>query len=172
MTTSFRAALVSALLLGGACATTNITHPPEADATFDVVIRHARIVDGTGNPWYQGDVGIRGDRIAAVGNIAASATARRTIDGTGLVVAPGFIDMLGHSERTLLTRPTAVSKITQGITSEITGEVDSAWPNGTPSSPSTDPWHSLGGCASPSSSAEGRRSISVPTWPLVRCAER
>jgi N-acyl-D-amino-acid deacylase len=98
-----------------------------ASGTYDLLIRGGRIVDGTGSPWYRGDVLVRGDRIAAVGLIAV-AQARDTIDATGLVVAPGFIDMLGHSEYPLLRNGAAVSKITQGITSEITGEVTSVVP--------------------------------------------
>ncbi len=94
---------------------------------YDLLIRGGRIVDGTGSPWYRGDVAIRGDRIAAVG-LLPGARARDTIDATGLVVAPGFIDMLGHSEYPLLRDGRAVSKITQGITSEITGEVTSVVP--------------------------------------------
>jgi N-acyl-D-amino-acid deacylase len=96
-------------------------------ATYDVLIVNGRIVDGTGSPWFLGSVAVRGDRIAAVGLLPA-AQARDTIDAAGLVVAPGFIDMLGHSEYRLLLHPGADSKITQGITTEITGEVTSVVP--------------------------------------------
>ncbi|MCI0353710.1 MAG: D-aminoacylase [Acidobacteria bacterium] len=95
---------------------------------YDVLIRNGRVVDGSGNPWVYADVGIRGDRIVFVGRAPAAATAHRAIDATGLVVAPGFIDMLGQSELSLLIDPRAVSKITQGITSEITGEGGSVAP--------------------------------------------
>ncbi|MGH9531737.1 MAG: TonB family protein [Terriglobales bacterium] len=95
---------------------------------YDVLIRNGRVVDGSGNPWVYADVGIRGDRIVFVGRAPASASAQRTIDATGLVVAPGFIDMLGQSEISLLIDPRAVSKITQGITTEITGEGSSVAP--------------------------------------------
>lgn len=88
---------------------------------------NARILDGTGSPWYKGDVAIRGDRIAAVGLLRA-AQARDTIDANGLIVSPGWIDMLGHSEYALLSDGRALSKITQGITTEITGEVTSVIP--------------------------------------------
>ena len=122
---------------------------PGEGAAYDVVIRHGRIVDGAGTPWYTGDVALRGDRIALVGVVPSDAAARRTIDARGLVVAPGFIDMLGHSEFALLQQPRALSKITQGITSEITGEVESAWPNTVPTARETraaeQPWSSLGG---------------------------
>ncbi|HLA13424.1 MAG TPA: D-aminoacylase [Gemmatimonadaceae bacterium] len=115
-------------------------------AAFDVLITNARVVDGTGNPWYRGVVGITGDRISYVGPGVSGLTGRRIIDAKDQVVAPGFIDMLGHSEFSILRGPHAVSKITQGITSEITGEVHSAWPHrmlGEPPDP-RQPWHSLG----------------------------
>jgi len=88
---------------------------------YDVVIRNGRIVDGTGSPWYAGDVAIRAGRIAAIGHLE-DATAKRTIDAHGMVVAPGFIDMLGQSETSILVNPHLPSKIYQGITTEVTGE--------------------------------------------------
>ncbi|HZG41778.1 MAG TPA: D-aminoacylase [Longimicrobium sp.] len=103
------------------------TAPAPAIAPYDILIRNGMIVDGTGSPWYRGDVALRGDRIAAVGQLRM-AQARDTIDATGLVVSPGWIDMLGHSEYPLLRDGRAISKITQGITSEITGEVTSVVP--------------------------------------------
>ena len=117
-----------------------------ASAPYDILITNARIVDGTGNPWYRGAVATRGDRIAYVGPALNGLTATRVIDAHEQVVAPGFIDMLGHSEFVILHGPHAVSKITQGITSEITGEVSSAWPNvalGHQPNPRY-PWRSLG----------------------------
>jgi len=98
-----------------------------ATSPYDIVIRNARIVDGTGSPWYAGDVAIRGGRISAIGNLV-DAPARRTIDARGMVVAPGFIDMLGQSELTILMNPHLPSKIYQGITTEITGEGSSIAP--------------------------------------------
>ncbi len=89
--------------------------------SFDVLITGGRIVDGTGSPWYLGDVGISGDRITAIGQLASRRAATR-IDATNLVVSPGFIDMLGQSEFNVLVDGRAASKITQGITTEITGE--------------------------------------------------
>jgi len=94
---------------------------------FDVVIVHGHIVDGTGSPWYSGDVGIRNGHIAAIGDLA-TAPSRQKIDARGQVVAPGFIDMLGQSEMTILVDPRLPSKIYQGITTEITGEGGSAAP--------------------------------------------
>jgi N-acyl-D-amino-acid deacylase len=98
-----------------------------ATTPYDLVIRDGRIVDGTGSPWYTGDIAIRGGRVAAIGHLA-DAPARRTIDARGMVVAPGFIDMLGQSELTILVNPHLPSKIYQGITTEITGEGGSIAP--------------------------------------------
>lgn len=109
------------LLLFAALAQTAAAQP------FDIVIRNGHIIDGTGSPWYTGDVGIRGGRIAAVGKLDG-APARRMLDARGMVVAPGFIDMLGQSELTILVNPHLPSKIYQGITTEITGEGSSAAP--------------------------------------------
>ena len=94
---------------------------------YDLVIRNGHIVDGTGSPWYAGDVAIRDGRIAAVGPVLG-AKAGKTIDAHGMVVAPGFIDMLGQSDLTILVRPDLPSKIFQGITTEFTGEGSSAAP--------------------------------------------
>ena len=94
---------------------------------FDIVITNGHIIDGTGSPWYSGDIGIRDGKIAAIGNLSTSAR-KRTIDAAGKVVAPGFIDMLGQSELTILVDPRLPSKIYQGITSEITGEGSSIAP--------------------------------------------
>lgn len=98
-----------------------------AAQSFDLVIINGHIIDGTGSPWYSGDVGIRNGRIAALGNLSESAR-KRTIDAHGRAVAPGFIDMLGQSEATILVDPRLPSKIYQGITTEITGEGGSAAP--------------------------------------------
>jgi len=94
---------------------------------YDVVIRNGHIIDGTGSPWYSGDIAIQGGRIAAIGQLA-QAEAKRSIDARGMVVAPGFIDMLGQSELTILVNPHLPSKIFQGITTEITGEGGSVAP--------------------------------------------
>ena len=99
----------------------------QTSAPYDLIIRNGHIIDGTGSPWYSGDIGIRNGRIAAIGFLGA-AQAKRTIDAHGMVVAPGFIDMLGQSELTILVNPHLPSKIFQGITTEITGEGGSAAP--------------------------------------------
>src|SRR5437660_8145554 len=99
---------------------------PQA-SPFDLVIVNGHVIDGTGSPWYSGDVGIRGGKIVAIG-ILKDAPRTRTIDAHGMVVAPGFIDMLGQSELTILVDPRLPSKIYQGITTEITGEGGSAAP--------------------------------------------
>ncbi len=95
--------------------------------SFDVLIIGGRIVDGTGAPWYRGDIGIAGDRIVAVGDLTG-ASATTTIAARNLVVAPGFIDMLGQSEFNVLVDNRAASKITQGVTTEVTGEGSSIAP--------------------------------------------
>jgi N-acyl-D-amino-acid deacylase len=102
-------------------------HAAPVPQSFDVIIINGHIIDGTGSPWYSGDVGIRAGKIAAVGNLG-DAQRDRTIDAHGMVVAPGFIDMLGQSELTILVDPRLPSKIYQGITTEITGEGGSAAP--------------------------------------------
>jgi len=94
---------------------------------YDLILKSGWIVDGTGNPRYRGDVAVRGDRIAAVGFLGG-AQARETLDVKGLVVAPGFIDMMGQSEINALIDNRVFSKITQGVTTEVTGEGGSVAP--------------------------------------------
>jgi N-acyl-D-amino-acid deacylase len=141
---TIKAVAAFAVCLTAACASV----PPRSvgSRSYDILITNARIVDGSGNPWYRGSVATIGERIAYVGPSIMGLQAHRVIDAQGQVVAPGFIDMLGHSEFAILRGPHAVSKITQGITSEITGEVSSAWPNvalGEQPNPRY-PWRSLG----------------------------
>jgi dihydroorotase/N-acyl-D-amino-acid deacylase len=124
-----RTAAMAVLLVFSACGLSaqrgaNPSGPPEQ---FDIVIANGHIIDGTGSPWYSGDVGIRTGRIAAIGNLKESPR-KQTIDAHGQVVAPGFIDMLGQSELTMLVNPRVPSKIYQGITTEVTGEGNSAAP--------------------------------------------
>src|SRR5207247_11026769 len=94
---------------------------------YDIVIRNGHVIDGTGSPWYSADIAIRDGRIAAIGALTGAA-ARRTIDARHMAVTPGFIDMLGQSELSILVNPHLPSKIFQGITTEITGEGNSAAP--------------------------------------------
>ncbi len=93
----------------------------EESNDYDVIIKNGRIIDGAGNPWVSGDLAIRGARIVKIGKLEG-ARAKRVIDARGLVVSPGFIDMLGQSEMALLIDNRAISKLSQGITTEITGE--------------------------------------------------
>jgi dihydroorotase/N-acyl-D-amino-acid deacylase len=97
------------------------------ESSYDLIIRNGHIIDGTGNPWYAADVGVRGDRIVAIGDLSGQHAARE-IDATGRVVTPGFIDMLGQSEQALLLDNRSLSKLSQGITSEITGENATVFP--------------------------------------------
>ena len=129
-TTALMAALaVGAALLAAAC--TEAGPPsgqPADDAPFDVLLTEARVVDGAGNPWFRADIGLRGDRIAAVGNLSGRA-ASRTIAAADRVVAPGFVDMMGQASLVLITDPpSAESKLRQGITTYLSGEGGSPAP--------------------------------------------
>jgi len=101
----------------------NSTQAPQ----YDLLIKRGRIVDGSGRAGYVADLAVKDDRIAAIGNLS-QATAARVIDAQGLVVAPGFIDLLGQSETYLLIDPRAMSKVMMGVTTEITGEGESIAP--------------------------------------------
>jgi N-acyl-D-amino-acid deacylase len=121
-----RGTFVAAVLVAGV--TVYGTHALRAQgAAYDVLIRGGHIVDGTGNPWFAGDVGIKNGRIAAVGRLP-NATASRVVDATGRVVAPGFIDLHTHSDISLLADGTAQSKVRQGVTLDIMGESTSVAP--------------------------------------------
>ena len=126
------ASILLLALIAGLRAAARNNPTPAATEPYDTVITGGRVVDGTGNPWFSADVGIRDGRVAAIGALCApahgSCPARRTIDASGLYVTPGFIDMLGQSEITVLVDGRAESKIRQGITSEITGEGESVAP--------------------------------------------
>lgn len=123
------AALVAGVaLLAAACAETGSPSGQMDAARFDVLLTDARVVDGAGNPWFRADIGLRGDRIAAVGNLSGRA-ASRTIDAADRVVAPGFVDMMGQASLVLITDPpSAESKLRQGITTYLSGEGGSAAP--------------------------------------------
>jgi dihydroorotase/N-acyl-D-amino-acid deacylase len=112
--------LLIVLVLGLSC-------QPLPEGPYDILIHNGKIVDGTGNPWYEGDIAIYGEKILAIGKLDAK-IAKRVIDVGGKVVAPGFIDMLGQSEHSILMDNRAMSKISQGITTEINGEGESAAP--------------------------------------------
>src|SRR5580698_6146222 len=121
---AFGLAMLSAVLVSSAG---GADRAAPASAPFDLIIEHGHDIDGTGAPWYAADVGIRAGRIAAIGRLDQAA-AKQRIDAAGRVVAPGFIDMLGQSELTILVDPSLPSKIFQGITTEITGEGNSVAP--------------------------------------------
>lgn len=112
---------LSTLLLCGPAGAAGPAEP------FDLIVAGGRVLDGTGAPWFVADVGVRGDRIAAIGDLGKE-RARRRVEARGRYVAPGFIDMLGQSEYFVLVDPRAASKVTQGITTELTGEGDSIAP--------------------------------------------
>jgi N-acyl-D-amino-acid deacylase len=126
---SFPAVRIAAVLVGLSLTVGGalLRAADNANSTYDLIIEHGRVVDGTGAPWFAADVGIRAGHVAAIGRLD-KATARQRIDAAGRVVAPGFIDMLGQSELTLLVNPHVPSKIFQGITTEITGEGQSVAP--------------------------------------------
>jgi N-acyl-D-amino-acid deacylase len=123
-TTRFAAAFIG---LSFTCGGTLSLAAENAVPAYDLIIEHGRVVDGTGAPWFAADVGIRAGHVAAIGRLD-KARAKQRIDAAGRVVAPGFIDMLGQSELTLLVNPHVPSKIFQGITTEITGEGQSVAP--------------------------------------------
>jgi dihydroorotase/N-acyl-D-amino-acid deacylase len=125
---------VAALLCCAGFAGVHVFAQSAPGTPYDVLIRNGHIVDGTGSPWYSGDLAIRDGRIAAIGVLCprtapdSACPAKQTIDAAGRVVAPGFIDMLGQSELSILVNPHLPSKIYQGITTEITGEGGSIAP--------------------------------------------
>ncbi len=114
------ARLAAVLLLAG-CTVSGAGANPDTDPAFDVLIRGGRVIDGTGSPWFRADVGVKDGRIAAVGQLADQ-PAKEVIDATGMVVTPGFIDMHTHSDWSLLADGRGMSKIRQGVTTEIIGE--------------------------------------------------
>jgi len=121
------------------CATT----PAPTPSTLDLKITNGRIVDGTGSPWYRGDVGIRGDRIVAIGDLS-STPAAATIDAQNRMVAPGFIDLLGWSQTTAIEYPQLEPKVRQGVTTEVAGEGTSPGPNRPERVRAGERWATLG----------------------------
>ncbi len=116
-----RAVLATIALLTAACAT------QPKPLMLDLKIINGRIIDGTGAPWYRGDVGVRGDSIVSIGELA-SVPATTTIDARGNIVSPGFIDLLGQSQGSVFVDPHLEAKVRQGITTEVTGEGSSPGP--------------------------------------------
>ena len=129
MTSAMRLALLA--LLAFTCAEPQpAAKPPAAAAAhhdYDVIIRHGEVIDGTGSPARRADIGIRGDAISAIGDLA-NATAATTLEAKGQIVAPGFIDLLGNSQSAVLIDPRLEGKIRQGVTTEVTGEGHSPGP--------------------------------------------
>ncbi|MEO6486584.1 MAG: D-aminoacylase, partial [Thermoanaerobaculia bacterium] len=127
---------VAAMLLTS-CATTPKQLP------LDLKIANGRILDGTGAPWFRGDIGVRGDRIVAIGNLADTA-ATSTIDARGQIVSPGFIDLLGQSQGTAVTDPHLEAKVRQGVTTEVTGEHFTPGPVAAADTTDRNRWTTLG----------------------------
>ncbi|MEP6743323.1 MAG: D-aminoacylase, partial [bacterium] len=99
----------------------------KASAQYDLLIKNGRVIDGSGRPAYNADLEIKGDRVVRIGKLI-DARATRVIDVKGMIVAPGFIDMLGQSETYMLIDPRIMSKVMMGVTTEITGEGESIAP--------------------------------------------
>lgn len=117
--------LLSVTALFASTLSTNSTASPPPQ--YDILIKNGRVIDGTGRQSFVADVALKGERIVRIGKLG-NARARRVIDAKGLIVAPGFIDLLGQSETNLLVDPRAMSKVMQGVTTEITGEGSSVAP--------------------------------------------
>lgn len=120
------------------CATAPTTKP-----MLDLKITNGRILDGTGAPWFRGDVGVRGDVIVAVGDLG-DMPAKSTIDAANRIVSPGFIDLLGWSQTSVIADPDLESKVRQGVTTEIAGEGVSPGPRRAERVTKDEPWQTLG----------------------------
>src|SRR5437868_10925903 len=126
-----RSLLLSLTTVLGACSRAMQTAPAVPNGPYDVVITNGRVVDGTGSPWFYGDVALSGDRIVRIvpAGLLANAPARERVDARGMVVAPGVIDIQAQSYVPLLTGDSrVVSMITQGVTTMILGEGDTPAP--------------------------------------------
>jgi N-acyl-D-amino-acid deacylase len=121
------------------CATTSAP----TQSALDLKITNGRIVDGTGAPWFRGDVGVRGDRIVAIGDLA-NTPAASTIDAQNRMVAPGFIDLLGWSQTIAFEYPQLEPKVRQGVTTEVAGEGESPGPNRSDNVKANERWATLG----------------------------
>src|SRR3990172_4453048 len=140
---TMRSASILLPALVAACAGRTTAAPPAPETTpYDLIIQGGRVVDGTGAAWFHGDVAIRGDRIARVTprGVLANAPARERIDAAGMIVAPGFIDIQGQSDVEFTVGDgRVVSKVTQGITTEILGEGGTPAPTNEKTNPQ-GPW--------------------------------
>jgi N-acyl-D-amino-acid deacylase len=110
---------------------------------LDLKITNGRILDGTGAPWFRGDVGVRGDVIVAVGDLSDT-PAKSTIDAANRIVSPGFIDLLGWSQTSVMEDPDLEAKVRQGVTTEIAGEGESPAPRLPEKVTKAEPWQTLG----------------------------
>lgn len=116
---------------------------PTSNATLDLKITNGRILDGTGSPWFRGDVGVRRDRIVAIGDLSDTPAAS-TLDAAGRVVSPGFIDLLGWSPTTAISDPHLEAKVRQGVTTEVAGEGTSPGPSSPDRVDRVERWPTLG----------------------------
>lgn len=132
-----RRVLLPVALLLASCATA------PKPTMLDLKITNGRIIDGTGAPWFRGDVGVRGNTIVAVGNLAGS-PATTTIDAHDQIISPGFIDLLGQSQNAVLEDPHLEAKVRQGVTTEVTGEGFSPGPEKPATEPGQRTWLTLG----------------------------
>lgn len=130
-------------MTAASCTTTQPSPVPDPAPVLDLKITNGRIVDGTGAPWFRGDIGVRGDRIVAIGDLSGS-PATSTLDAGGRMVAPGFIDLLGWSQTTAIGDPHLEAKVRQGVTTEVTGEGHSPGPVGPDRVRAGQTWPTLG----------------------------
>jgi len=120
MRTNFQIALTALLMLVLSFVTLAQRQRETSSQSFDIIIKGGTVYDGTGGPPLKADVGIKGDRVVAIGNLSR-ATAPNIVDANGLAVAPGFINMLAHSESSWIVDPRSLSELKQGVTTQIFG---------------------------------------------------